>query len=75
MKKISITIIAAIALFGFGMRDAQAWLLFGSTDPALLPILQNTFLKYQRQPRLAEGMANASVYSAHVGDDAGIPGI
>jgi len=74
MKKIVITIIAATALFGLGMRDAHAWLLLGSTDPALVPILQNAFLKYQRQPKLSQGMANASVYSAHVGTTRGYQG-
>jgi hypothetical protein len=74
MKKITITIVAAIALLGFATRDANAWLLFGSTDPSLIPVLQNAFLKYQRQPKLAEGMADASAYSAHAATQRGYVG-
>ena len=74
MKKTAVTIMAAVALLGFGIRDAHAWLLFGSTDPAMTPVLQNAFLKYQSQSRLAKGMANASVYSAHAGTTRGYQG-
>jgi hypothetical protein len=74
MKKIIITMIAAIALLAFGARDANAWLLFGSNDPALIPFLQNAFLKYQQQPKLAQGMADASAYSAHAATQRGYIG-
>jgi hypothetical protein len=74
MKKIGIIIFATVALMGLGVRDAHAWLLFGSTDPTLIPVLQNVFLKYQKQPKLAEGMANASAYSAHAATIRGYQG-
>ena len=74
MKKITIMIVAAFAVVGFATRDAHAWLLFGSNDPGLIPVLEQTFLKYQNQSKLAQGMADASAYSAHAATQRGYVG-
>src|SRR4030042_1291505 len=74
MKKIIIIVFTALLLAGFGIRDARAWFLIGSPDPAALTFLYNNYLKYQYQPKLAQGMANASVYSSHVATQRGYQG-
>jgi len=67
MKRIVPVILLTTALI-LSAHEGRAWVLFGTVPdvPAAYAVLLGTIGKYQYQPKLAKGFANASVYTSHV---------
>ena len=74
MKKMYITLLAAVLLIGFSMHEAKAWIIGGTSAPGALPTFYDAIFKYQHQAKLVKGFANASVYSSHVATQRGYMG-
>ena len=79
MKKLFYVLGMTALLTASAFRDAGAWLLYNNNFPAPLDAAAQSYLdsaigRFQHQPKLAKGFANASVFSSHAATNRGYQG-
>ncbi len=79
MKKLCLGFGMVFFLIASASRDAGAWLLYNNNLPSPLDAAAQSYLdgaigRFQHQPKLARGFANAGVFSSHAATQRGYQG-